>query len=103
MTRAEYIDGYHGGEEGAKLHREYYGQFVTDRVKRCVLQTIGQADLVASKDEHMNDIPLKRWDAVMPLVHADIAAKMRLLGDYPTPAGTVCIVKEAAKQILESL
>lgn len=53
------------------------------------------------KNQDFNNIPLQWWDKVMVPVPFEIAQKMRELGDYPTPAGVVCILKEAAKQIVD--
>ncbi len=92
-------------------HREYYSQFVTPYVKQTVIRAIGKSAILASTDEHFNDIPLSKWDAIIgwsdfsrvPLA-TDLGsgAALRACGDYPTPAGIVCIMKEAAKQFKES-
>ena len=83
-------------------HREYYGQYVEPWVKSQVLLRIPLEKLRASKDEHLNDIPLRRWDA-MPFNSFSISQAMKGNGDYLTQAGIVCIAKEAARQIMEDL
>jgi hypothetical protein len=83
-------------------HREYYAQFVSIGTKNRVLRLIGLENLQASKDEHLNDIPLSKWDSVFAGgAPFEINSAMRAAGDFPTMAGLVCIAKEAAHQILE--
>jgi hypothetical protein len=95
-TRQEYL-------EQKCSHRQYYGQFVTQQVLSTVMARIGSSVIVKSKDPHFNNIPLSRWDAIFPLCPSDISKAMRACGDYPTQAGLVCIAKEAAKQIQETM
>lgn len=94
-TRQAYLDG-------KCSHREYYGQFVNASVLAIVASHVGKDAILKSSDEHLNDIPLKRWDAVFHACPAWIAAAMREAGDFPTLAGMVCIAKEAANQIREA-
>ena len=95
-TRQNYLNG-------ECSHREYYAQFVSEGVKNRVSQAIGDARIKASRDPHFNDIPLGEWDMVIGVFPANIANAMREAGDYPTLSGAVCIAKEAARQIKESL
>jgi hypothetical protein len=62
---------------------------------------IGKARLLASTDEHLNDIPLKRWDNLPGIITGEVDTKMRAGKDSPSAAGKVCIAKEAARQIIE--
>ena len=89
-TRRDYL-------ENKCSHDEYYAQFVNEEVKSTLLQNIPKDEILQSKDEHFNDIPLKRWDA-LPLSKGT-ADELRAKGDYPTLAGKVCIYKAAARQI----
>lgn len=99
MTRKEYMSA---DRKDGKAHRAYYAQFVTPGTKARVLAVIGRAGLLASKDASFNDIPLPRWYWVCPrLIPVELNKAMRAAGDYPTPAGLVCIAKEAAQQIVE--
>jgi hypothetical protein len=82
-------------------HREYYGQFVTDTVKARVMQGIGRDRLLASTDEHLNDIPLRMWDNLGPV--GTQAQWDATEGDWPSMAGRTCIYKEAAKQLTSTL
>jgi hypothetical protein len=92
FTRKQYMD-----KECS--HRDYYGQFVHDGIKRRVLQCIGKERLEASTDEHLNDIPLKLWDTLGAV--GDKRQWDATEGDWPSMAGRVCIYKEAARQIKE--
>jgi hypothetical protein len=59
---------------------------------------IGLDRLLESKDEHLNDIPLRMWDL---FIAGPLAISMKSVGDYRTIAGNVCMAKEAARQIIE--
>lgn len=84
-------------EKAEKLHQKYYGQLVTEGIKRVVKTAIGMERLLASTDPHLNDIPLKKWDDLyLPNIPS-----MKPLGDYLTLAGKVCIAKEATRQLIE--
>lgn len=83
-------------------HQEYYSQFVNDRVLN-VVSRFRKKKLIEGKDQHFNNIPLQYWDKVLVPVPFEIANNMKALGDYPTPAGVVCILKEAARQIVEKV
>jgi hypothetical protein len=110
MTRKEYMSN------SGELHREYYGQFVNEQVKKMVIREIGMDYLKMSRDEHLNDIPLKMWDSMsgfvfrgseMVMKPSNIEpieyAKLKEAGEGVSCATLVCIYKEAAKQIIESL
>lgn len=56
-TRADYM-------KNVCDHATYYRQFVNPAVIRIVEQGIGRDAILASKDEHLNDIPLAKWDAL---------------------------------------
>ena len=108
-------------------HREYFAQFVNDEVKKAVVDNIGLDALLNSKDEHLNDIPMEKWDTlsgyawrraeneetmtVWPRTETDILPveinKLREAGEVgkrylPSNATLVCIYKEAGKQIIET-
>lgn len=92
-TRKQYMDH-------DCTHREYHGQFVTEGIKQTVLSRIGAKTLKKSIDEHLNDIPLKKWDC-LPLFNHSTHEQFKAVGDYVTLATRVCVYKEAAKQIIE--
>jgi hypothetical protein len=83
-------------------HEEYYAQFVTQGVLDRVKSAFSRRALEAGKNEHFNNIPLEYWDRLMSVVPFEIAGKLKACGDYPTKAGIVCILKEAARQMLEN-
>ena len=98
-TRMDYLNN-------VCTHREYYAQFVTHETLEYVKRHIGLRKLLASKDQHFNDIPLKSWDflteGLFVFEKKWIEPLLRACRDYPTLAGGVCILKEAAEQIRES-
>ena len=81
---------------------EYYDQFVTDSVISRVATIIGKQRINESTDEHLNDIPLSSWDAILVPFPRYIGDKMRECGDFPTLAGAVCIAKQAARSLCQS-
>lgn len=92
FSREDYVNG-------KVTYRDYYGQFVTPEAKAIVRALISVERLIASTDRHLNDIPLQKWDRLpTPRFLGD---KMKRCGDYLTQAGKVCILKEAARQIVE--
>ncbi len=102
MKRSEYIDNYDGGGAGAKLHRAYYGQFVTDAIRALVKISIGTDKIVNSRDLHFNDVSLHTWDALVPRLPGTVVAALKEAGDYLSLGTGVCILKEAAEQIREA-
>lgn len=82
-------------------HEQYYRQFVTDETIRTVLRYYIKERLVKelNADKHLSGIKLDIWDR-MPLNAATY--KMKDCGDRLTSAGKVCILKQAAKMIIES-
>ncbi len=108
-TREDYMDN-------KVSHREYYGQFVNDGTKNAVINAIGMDWLLASKDEHLNNIPLKLWDELSgfifrgselvskPYTIAPIDInKLKEANEGVSPAVCVCIYKESARQIIEEV
>lgn len=102
-TRTEYMD--------KKIsHRAYYAQFVTQHVRNLVLARIGMDRLLKSHDEHLNDIPLALWDSFwvsnaggMHIVPpSSITALLREAGEGNSASTGTCILKEAARQLIES-
>ena len=80
-------------------HSEYYGQFVTQGHIYKVVDTFGAKRLLQSKDEHLNDIPLSRWDNLCIGVSA---AALKECGESMSLGTKNCILKEAARQFIES-
>lgn len=101
-TRQQYMKDYSGKtkEEQTAIYRRYFGQFVTTGTIAVVLSGIGAERLRASTDQHMNDIPLASWDRLVPLCPG--SGKFKEAGDSYTLSNGVCLLKEAARQWLES-
>jgi hypothetical protein len=97
ITRTAYLA--HSLPDQKTAHRAYYAQFVTpahfSRLKSLADQ------IKCSQDPYFNDIELSAWDRLAVPIPAGSASIMRECGDYPTLAGAVCILKEAARQIRE--
>jgi len=93
ISRSSYI-------AGAASHSAYYAQFVTPAHFARLLPIADR--IKSSTDPHFNDIALPIWDALAVPVPAETAATMRQCGDYPTLAGAVCTLKEAARQMRDS-
>lgn len=95
LTRKQYLNK-------ECTHREYYAQFVNEEMKRGLRREM-LAAILDSKDEHMNDIPLRKWDSSGYYLANNfrIREMMKESQDFLTDAGIVCILKEAAKQIKE--
>jgi len=94
FTRLDYING-------VCTHREYYSQFVTERVRRTVKERFTPQLLKTcfATDEHFNNIPLHKWDILA--THLVSAECFKEHGDFVSKAGLVCIAKEAARQIAQ--
>lgn len=117
MNRKEYMDTLprFPSPESHAHHRAYFAQFVTPGCKEAVLNSIGLDRLTASTDPHLNDIPLSEWDRIgggSGLAHKGDSklhrvphwvpvVKLREAGEALPLSVTVCIVKEAARQLVE--
>lgn len=103
MLRSEYMAA--SLEDQPQAHRAYYGQFVDDFLKETIARNFGVDRLkrAFARDEHFNTIPLIEWDAYNPLfTQLDSLPKaVRNVGDQWSMSTSVCIVKEAARQVVE--
>ena len=110
LTRQDYM------KDSRKLHRQYFAQFVDDVTKKEVLGHIGKDKIMASKDEHFNDISMDLWDDMSGFsfskrtgemlrkpsyIRPELMAKLKETGEGVSCASLVCIYKECAKQIKE--
>ena len=93
FTRKQYMDG-------ECTHDQYYDQFVTQDLKNTVLRSIPEKQIIWSKDESFNDIPLRSWDWMARLNPVE-PKKFKEFGDFTTLAGQVSALKAAARQIRE--
>jgi len=91
-TRRDYMDG-------KATFSEYYAQFITPSLIEAVKGEIGIDKVKASKDPHLNDIALSKWDNLFQdyNIKKEIALKMKEAGDYLSMAGAVCTAKECAR------
>lgn len=92
ITRKEYMNNSND------LHRAYYAQMVTDQHKRSIIQLFGLDRLLTCTDPHLNDIPLRCWDN---LANSIKVSNLKQYGENNSLSSKVCILKEAAKQIIE--
>lgn len=86
--------------ERMKAHRDYYGQLVTEQMIAFVAWYIGRDALMSSTDSFLNDIPLGSWTRLALRSKFDIPFES--LGDFYSRAGEICVLKEAARQYIES-
>lgn len=95
FTRKQYLNN-------ECTHSEYYSQFVTESTRDLVKRTFGIDNLISAfeNDKHFNSIPLYKWDRIAGAIGSSL--RMRELGDTLTQSGQICILKEAAKQIIET-
>lgn len=103
MTRKEYLDLSRLGN-GTEAFHQYYNQFVTPYVTEVVRTYIGEDIIRASKDVHFNDIPIKLWDKLVPLVRHGIARKNEEFNGTlaVSECECVCTMKTAAHIIRNS-
>ena len=81
---------------GKISHEAYYGGLVCGGVIRIVRQHFSRQELEGSTCPHLNDLPLCRWDHAARCL-PDLSSRFAQYGDYPTPAGLVCLLKAAAR------
>lgn len=101
ITRKQYLENY--STQGTAAHRAYYSQFVDDDVLRVVESQFTAARLKKSfqSDEHFNNIPLQ-WDWLAQATRYMVERNLREHEDFWSLGTGVCILKEAARQIVES-
>lgn len=95
-TRDDYMNG-------RATHEEFY---------RAVNQTAGLAirnvpliaevkAALARGDQHLNSIPLGRWDVMAFHASASLSRALKAHGDFYSLGGGVCCMKQAAKDAAE--
>lgn len=106
MNRHEYMgadkltDGAYDGSKGHDVHSAYFAQFVTPEITATLLSHIGVERLLASRDVHLNDVPLKLWDD-LPYLQV-IMSKAAEFGDNNSLSTKVCVYKTAARLWLKT-
>lgn len=93
FTRTQYLNN-------ECTHSEYYAQIVTNSTRDLVKRIFGIDTLISAygTDQHFNSIPLYKWDRIAGSVGSN--ASMKELGDVLTLSGQICILKEAARQLV---
>src|SRR4051812_22562386 len=93
MTRKEYLDGKF-------THAEYYESVAADAGisfdNSPMLPEIRAA--LAAEDEHLNNIPLARWDAMAFAAEPSIRAALKKYESGYSLSDGVCTLKAAAKK-----
>lgn len=97
ISREQYLDQCSIDQS---IHQRYYAQFVDDCVKQLVSDSIGMKTLLKSGVWPFNDIPLKIWDRLSNGIPSRIAFRLEKCGDAASQSTYVCILKEAARQLL---
>lgn len=97
ITRAEYM------ENSSELHESYYGQFVTEEIKKLVISTFGILNLVSSlkEDKYMNNLSLEKWDILVGFLPSYVWAGLKNVGDNRSLGNGVCILKAGARLAVE--
>ena len=97
FTRQEYMNG-------TCDHRRYYAQFVTPGIYAMVYRRFTPERLVNCQDQkNFNTIPLHLWDQLEPAARAMVNRQlMRELGEIWSLGTAVCVLKEAARQVVET-
>lgn len=92
ITRKAYLDQQ-------VSHDQYYSQFVTPAIREAVANRF-PVELLRSAGEHLNGIELAHWDNLGERFHPLISKMLRSAGDFLSLAGVVCILKQAALEII---
>lgn len=98
MTRQDYMSG-------KVTHAEYYRSVyqaagITWREHPALPQVKGA---LANGDEHLNTIQLAWWDAQGLTVRESLARAFKAHGDHWSLAGSVCALKQAARDAAEGV
>lgn len=97
ITRAEYM------ANSSQLHEAYHEQFVTPAIKKMVLSrwSVEQLKTAYANNKYFNNLPLSQWDSLAGGYGSQLCAdKLRAVGDSPSLASGVCILKAAARMIV---
>lgn len=109
FTREQYLNG-------EISHQDYYMQFATDAMKNNLLMAAwsGFIDILGSKDEHFNDIPLVKWDSLSmcefrgsemvspPHISVECSALLKSAEETASPSTMVCIYKAIARSLVKN-
>jgi len=93
-TRQDYLDH-------KCTHAEYYAQYVNAWILRLVQKQFS-LDSLKEAGDNFNGIPLEEWDLLAGwLDRAEVNAALKAHNDFWSLASCVCILKEAARQLIE--
>ncbi len=98
ITRKEYLKM----ESSMASHRAFWSQFVTPYVKVLALDFgLERLREALENGAHLNSIPLREWDRIrLPPCSVKL---LKEAGEHYTLCGQVCVLKEAARQIVEDM
>jgi len=89
---------------GKVTFHDYYNQYVTPEIKAIVENGIKDYEFKShvrqTKNPHLNDIPLHKWDRMVPYIPRSTREQLKQAGDWLSLAVGVCILKAAARQII---
>jgi hypothetical protein len=101
ITRSEYM------KDSARLHQAFYGQFATMGLIRMIARRISVGSLIKSRDQWLNDIPLREWDMLpcQDYISHDLWRQAREQEDktkfWWSMSDNTCVAKAAARIIIE--
>lgn len=84
-------------------HQQYYAQFVTEYIKTQILTVFTPAELKASTDPYMNDLPRARWDLIVNSTTPTSKLKEACKPHNVSQSDINSVVKEAARQLQQEL
>jgi len=97
-TREQYL-------KGEISFSDYYAQFLDDETEGEMLEQVSLEEIRESKDEHLNDIPMRKWDAITgirfsgsqlvqrPTIRRELAERIKSAGENISAATLTCIYK----------
>jgi hypothetical protein len=106
ITRKKYLAaiGEVGPDAEALLHHAFYIQFATPALVSRVRGQFGPEELLVSRDPHLNDIPLARWDDLArssyPFMPHHLISDA---GAFYSLSFGVCLLKAIARDVQTSL
>lgn len=94
-TRQQYLDK-------EITHENYYSQFVDYNVKKIVLRNFTKEQLYFAfrEDKNFNYFDLKLWDSMVAKLSPAVSKKLNEANDFLSLATGVCILKQAAREIV---
>lgn len=91
-TRKDYMDG-------KCSHKEYYEEIAEEcGISYDNAPNLDYIKTSLKEDEHLNNIPLLRWDMAASCTKTAIARALKSRGDFYSDADGVCVHKAAAKR-----